>query len=143
MANKTFSKLLQNYVNKDFEQLLLLANEALGIIAVAYKRVKPEGGATANFILPFIATAVVVDGQYTELEHKFVNSLLESSLTYEEGTACMNTYAGTEVIDLVGQMIDVCGESVKKALVQFCLCFVAVDETISHEESEYIAKLLA
>ena len=143
MANKTFSKLLQNYVNKDFDQLLLLANEALGIIAVAYKRVNPEGGAMSNFLLPFIATAVVVDEQYTELEHKFVNSLLESNFTYEEGKACIHTYDGAKVIDLVEQMIDVCGESVKKALVQFCLCFVAVDETITHEESDYIAKLLA
>ena len=92
MTEKNFSKLLQNYVNKDFDQLLLLANEALGIIAVAYKRVNPEGGAMSNFLLPFIATAVVVDEQYTELEHKFVNSLLESNFTYEEGKACIKQF---------------------------------------------------
>ena len=48
-----------------------------------------------------------------------------------------------EIFDLVDQMIDACGQDLKNALVIFCLCFAAVDETITREEGAYIAKLLA
>ena len=143
MKNKKFGRLLQSYVNKGYDRLLRTANDALGVIAVAYKKMYPEKGAISNFILPFIAKTVMLDGQYTEREHKFLNGLLEGSLTYEEGKSCMQAYSETEIHKLSSEMIEGCGESIKNALLTFCLCFTAVDETITHEESEYLANLLA
>jgi len=43
---------------------------------------------------------------------------------------------------LVNDMIDACGEDMKAALLMFCLCFTAVDETITREEAAFIAILL-
>ena len=142
MANKTFGELLQDFVNKDYDELLSIANGALEVIIEAHSQISPDGQAS-DFILPFIATTLAVDGQYTQLEHNFLNSLLESDIDYEEGKTCMQSYYNTEIFELVDQMIDACGNELKNAIIIFCLCFAAVDETITREGGAYIAKLLA
>ena len=141
MAN-TFNDLLQDFVNKSYEELVSIANGALEVIVEGLNKVSGEANA-ADLILPFIATTLAVDGQYTQLEHNFLNAVIDGSLTYEEGKNCMQAYYNVEMFELVDKMIDACGQELKNAFVIFCLCFAAVDETITREEGAYIAKLLA
>lgn len=141
MAN-TFNDLLQDFVNKSYEELVSIANGALEVIVEGLNKVSGEANA-ADLILPFIATTLAVDGQYTQLEHNFLNAVIDGSLTYEEGKNCMQAYYNVEIFELVDKMIDACGQELKNAFVIFCLCFAAVDETITREEGAYIAKLLA
>ena len=141
MAN-TFNDLLQDFVNKSYEELVSIANGALEVIVEGLNKVSGEANA-AELILPVIAPTLAVDGQYTQLEHNFLNAVIDGSLTYEEGKNCMQAYYNVEIFELVDQMIDACGQELKNAFVIFCLCFAAVDETITREEGAYIAKLLA
>jgi hypothetical protein len=138
----TFNDLLQDFVNKSYEELVSIANGALEVIVEGLNKVSGEANA-ADLILPFIATTLAVDGQYTQLEHNFLNAVIDGSLTYEEGKNCMQAYYNVEIFELVDKMIDACGQELKNAFVIFCLCFAAVDETITREEGAYIAKLLA
>jgi hypothetical protein len=142
MANKTFADLLQDYVNKPYEELLELANDALAVIVEALIQVTPEDNA-AEFILPFIATTLASDGRYSELEHTFLNDVLQGELTYDEAKTCMQAHYNPEIFEAVDKIIDACGQDLKSALIVFCLCFAAVDETITREESAYLAKLLS
>ena len=139
---KNFQDFLQDFVNKPYEELVGIANEALKVIIRAFEQLQTEEE-VADFILPFISTTLAADGKYTQLEHNFLNSVLESNLTYEEGKACVQAHYDEELFNLVDQMIDACGEELKSALLVFCLCFAAVDETITREENAYIVKLLS
>lgn len=141
MAN-SFNDLLQDFVNKPYQELLNIANGALEVIAEGLKQVSPNNNA-ADLILPFLATTLAVDGKYSQLEHGFLNDVIQGDVSYEEGKACMQSYYNTEIFEFVDQMIDSCGDELKNALIIFCLCFAAVDETITREEGAYIAKLLA
>lgn len=142
MANKTFNDLLQDFVNKSFEELVELANDALKAIFTAMQKLSLENE-PSEYILPFIASTLAVDGKYTQLEHKFLNSVLESDISYETAKEYMQAHYNDEIFDLVDQMIDACGDDLKNSFVIFCLCFAAVDETITREEGAYIAKLLS
>ena len=142
MVNKTFADLLQDYVNKPYEELLEIANDALAVIVEALTQVAPEEN-TAEFILPFIATTLASDGRYSEMEHNFLNDVLQGDLTYEEAKNCMQAHYNPEVFEFVDQLIDSCGQDLKSALILFCLCFAAVDETITRDESAYLVKLLS
>lgn len=139
---KTFNDLLQDFVNKSYEELLDLANEAFSVIAEGFEQLDTNEE-LSDFILPFIATTLAVDGKYTQLEHRFLNSVLESNLPYEAGKEYMASHYDDNIFELVDQMIDACGNKLKNSIIIFCLCFAAVDETITREESSYIAKLLA
>ena len=75
MAN-TFNDLLQDFVNKSYEELVSIANGALEVIVEGLNKVSGEANA-ADLILPFIATTLAVDGQYTQLEHNFLNAVID------------------------------------------------------------------
>ena len=139
---KTFNDLLQDFVNKSYEELLDIANGAFAAIAEGFEQLGTDNE-LSDFILPFIATTLAVDGKYTQLEHDFLNAVLESDLSYAAGKEYMASHYDDNIFELVDKMIDACGQDLKNAIVIFCLCFASVDETISREEGAYIAKLLA
>ena len=139
---QTFNELLQDFVNKSYEELVSIANSALEIIVDGFSKIQTDSK-PADFIVPFIATTLASDGKYTQLEHDFLNSVLETNISYDDSKNFVQSYYNEEIFDLVDQMIDACGQDLKNALVIFCLCFTAVDETITREESAFIAKLLA
>ena len=139
---KTFNDLLQDFVDKPYEELVSIANGALEVIVDGFSKINTESK-PADFIIPFIATTLASDGKYTQLEHNFLNTVLETDISYDDSKHFVQSYYNEEIFDLVDQMIDACGHDLKNALVIFCLCFAAVDETITREEGAYIAKLLA
>ena len=139
---KTFNDLLQDFVDKPYEELVSIANGALEVIVVGFSKINTESK-PSDFIIPFIATTLASDGKYTQLEHNFLNTVLETDISYDDSKHFVQSYYNEEIFDLVDQMIDACGQDLKNALVIFCLCFAAVDETITREEGAYIAKLLA
>lgn len=139
---KTFGDFLQEFVNKSYNELLEIANQAFCLIMEAYDKINPDGE-VADFFLPFIATTIASDGQLTKLEHTFLNDVIEGDLGYDEAKSFAQAYYDPEIFEVVDQMIDACGEDLKYSLVIFCVCFAAVDETITREETAYLAKLLA
>ena len=139
---KTFNDLLQDFVDKPYEELVSIANGALEVIVDGFSKINTESK-PSDFIIPFIATTLASDGKYTQLEHNFLNAVLETDISYDDSKHFVQSYYNEEIFDLVDQMIDACGQDLKNALVIFCLCFAAVDETITREEGAYIAKLLA
>lgn len=139
---KTFNDLLQDFVDKPYEELVSIANGALEVIVDGFSKINTESK-PSDFIIPFIATTLASDGKYTQLEHNFLNTVLETDISYDDSKHFVQSYYNEEIFDLVDQMIDACGQDLKNALVIFCLCFAAVDETITREEGAYIAKLLA
>ena len=139
---KTFNDLLQDFVDKPYEELVSIANGALEVIVDGFSKINTESK-PSDFIIPFIATTLASDGKYTQLEHNFLNTVLETDISYDDSKHFVQSYYNEEIFDLADQMIDACGQDLKNALVIFCLCFAAVDETITREEGAYIAKLLA
>ena len=135
-----FNQLLQEYVNKSYSELLELANEALGVLLPAFETI--QAGKSAEFIMPFICTSLAIDGKFTELEYRFLNDLLGAGVNYEDSKQLVAAHYDADIMVLVDRMIDACGDDLKAALLVFCLCFTAVDETISREEAAFISMLL-
>lgn len=142
MANDSYSQLLQNYVNAPYDVLLAVANDSLAKVMPVFNEVAKDGNG-AGLVLPFICTALAVDGKFSELEYKFVKDLLEIDQSYDYFKEVVQQYYSAEWIEAVDGLIDACPADVKNALLCFCLAFVSVDEHISREENAFIAKLMA
>ena len=142
MANEAYEKILQDYVNAPYDVLLAVANDALAKIMPVFNEIAEDGNG-AGIVLPFICTALAVDGKFTELEYKFIKDLLEIDQSYDYFKTVVQNYYSDEWINAVDGLIDSCPDELKNSLLSFCLAFVSVDEKISKEENAFIAKLMA
>lgn len=141
MSMEQYNQLLQNYVNAPYSTLLAVANDSLSKIMPIFNEVAKDGNG-ASIVLPFICTALAVDGKFTELEYRFVKDLLGIDQTYDYFKNVVQQFYTTEYINAVDELIDACPDQLKTALLSFCITFVAVDEHISREENAFIAKLM-
>ncbi len=136
------NELLQDYVNLSYENLLSLANLSMQKTANELKDILGENTSRAYLIV--IAACLGTDNKLTELEYKFLKDFLEEEdMTFEEAKNLLETISGSEAMELTDNLVDVLSPDGKSALIMFCLSFLAVDETISVDEVDFIKKLLA
>ena len=144
MSNDTMNKfnaLMQEYVDKPYEELLSLANQALDPAMNFFNKLAKDGNG-APYVVLFLSTVLAMDGKFTQLEYKFLNDLLDGGVNYDSAKANVQSHYNDEAFDLADEVIDSCPEDIKTALLILVTCFAAVDETISADEARYIAKLI-
>ena len=137
-----FNALMQEYVDKSYDELFSIASQSLAIAMDVFNKVAKDGNGAPYAIL-FISTTLAIDGKFTELEYKFFNDLLGGGLDYEAAKASAQAHYSNEAIELVDKIIDSCSSDLKAVLLMLVTCFAAVDKTITVEEARYIAKLMA
>lgn len=137
----SYEQLMQNYVNAPYSVLLSVATESLDKVMPFFSQVAEDGNG-ANVLLPFICTALAVDGKFSELEYKFVSDVTGINSTYEEFKQFVQGFYTIQWIEANDRIIDSCPEEIKHSLLAFCLAFLAVDETITREENAFIYKLI-
>lgn len=144
MANDAvakFNALMQEYVDKSYDELFDIANQSLSIAMDVFNKIAKDGNG-APYVVLFISTVLAMDGKFTELEYKFLNDLLGGGVDYNSAKANVQSHYNDESFDLANQLIDSCPTEFKTVLLMLVTCFAAVDKTISVEEARYIAKLL-
>ena len=142
MANEKYNQLLQDFVNAPYDVLLAVANDSLAKVMPVFNEIADDGNG-ASIVLPFICTALAVDGKFSELEYKFVKDLIGVDESYDYFKEVVQNYYTAEWVNAVDGLIDSCPDELKNSLLSFCLAFVSVDEKISKEENAFIAKLMA
>ncbi len=141
-ALEKFNALMQEYVDKSYDELFNIASNALSIVMDVFNKVAKDGNGAPYAVL-FMSTTLAIDGKFTELEYKFLNDLLGGGLDYEAAKSSVQAHYNDEAINLVDKIIDSCDADLKATLLVLVTCFAAVDETISVDEKRYIVKLMA
>lgn len=139
---KSLNELLQDYVNKPYEELLAFAKISMSKLVDEMKSVFGEDESIANAYMVITSACLGVDGRLTALEYRFLKDLLESDMDYETMKNGVETYCGQEAMDLTDRLADSLSSDGKSALIMYCLSFLAVDETISRDEVAFIRKLI-
>lgn len=138
---KTLDELFQEVVNRSFDQLLNDAREAINKVMPYFNKVADDGDG-AKFVVPVICTVMAADGKFTELEYKFIKTLIGSNLSYDQFKGIIQQYYSQDWMDTIDNLIDTCDKEIKAALLSLCLYFAAVDERISKEETAFLKKLI-
>ena len=125
-----------------YEELLALANVSLKTASSAFSDHLGGPDIVAKFMLLLTSTSLCADQTITPQETKFVNDLLGSDTDYE--TMCgqleaMNTEESRLLVDIGAGTLD---PNSKDALIDLCLCFLAVDERITRSEVKFVRKLM-
>ena len=132
-------KLLQEFVNTPYEKLLGMASVSLEKLMPIFNSFQNDGnGARAAVV--FISCCYAADGKFTDLEYKFLCDLI-GNVDKETVTGFINSCT-PEIYAMVDQLIDSLDSENKAAMLTLLTCFLAVDETITAQETALIKKLI-
>ena len=107
MANDKYNQLLQDFVNAPYDVLLAVANDSLAKVMPVFNEIAEDGNG-ASAVLPFICTALAVDGKFSELEYKFIKDLLDINESYDYFKEVIQQYYSDEWFNAVDGLIDAC-----------------------------------
>ena len=136
-----FQDLLQKYVDMPYDELLETANQNMAyFIGDIKQKFGPQDG--PGFVAVLIGVCLGSDAKLTELENKFLNDVSGAKNSYAENLKFVQE-ASTEVArKLVEDIVRSLPQKTRAAVCSFCLCFYAVDETVSKEEIAFLERLL-
>lgn len=137
MAN--LNEFLQDYVNKSYDELLFHARYSLSELVEPLTSIFGTTEDAAQVSLIIISACVGIDGKITGLENKFIGDLTGNPGDYSDMVANLS---GEKARELTDGLVDSLSGDLKSYLTIFCLCFLAVDETISREEVAFIQRLI-
>ena len=139
MAN--LNQLLQKYVNMDYDELLGLAKFSLSqFLDTVLEKTGADGASKICAVMT--AACLGADGKLSALENKFFNDLLGVNDSYSDNLEFVRSLGTDEARELVDGLVDSMSADDKAAAISFCLCFLAVDETITRDEVAFIDRLL-
>ena len=134
-------ELLQNYVNKSYEELVALAKSSLSALVPYFRSLNAEIGDKA--IVHFIVTALAVDDGFSPLEYKFFCDVLNITEPYDKIKSIIAKNANDESVAIADTIFDnIPNDTIKTELLNLFLCIIAVDQTISPTESAMFHILL-
>lgn len=134
----SFQDTLQNLVNKDYDELMGFAKIAIAELYPACKVVDEDNGGVF-MMTSIILSAIAADGKLTGIEKKFLMELLD----LDEDK--LNTLIGmhdARMADLTDNFADALPAEMKAHVVMLVATIAACDETISREETAFLAKIL-
>ncbi len=135
---KSFSEMLQNFVNEDYDSLVLIAKQAIAAILPTCMQVDPENQGYM-MLSSIILSAIGSDGKLSGKEKRFIKDCL--GLNKEQIEQYIGLY-DKRMEELVDRFADDISTEVGGNTITLVAAIAACDETISHEESAFILKLL-
>ena len=133
-----FSDTLQSIVNEDYSTLVKLSKSAISDLIPVCKKLDSDNNG-AMVLSAILLAAIGADGKLSALEQRFLGDILD--MTPSQIDKYTDLYSGKEEA-LVEKLADVLNADLTASLVMLIACICAVDETITRDETAFIAKLL-
>ena len=134
-----FNQMLQDFVNKERDELVYIAKRAMNELMPSCKTVDPQND--GYFMLTSIVlTAIGADGTLTEMERSFLREVLQQD---DDTISRFIKIYDKGMYDLVDSFVDNLGTEVKSHALMLVMSIASSDEKICKEETAFIKKLLA
>jgi len=136
----TLRELTEKYKTYTYEELVGRAAEDYRILLPVFDNASKNHDGRF-YVMIFMYGSLVSDGKLTGKEYEFSKDVL--GLSKEEIDNVINRGKSESATDIADSIFDVCPDAIKAILLDFCLCFVAVDGEIDRKEIGFLARLLA
>ena len=134
----SLKEMMQDIVNKDYDELLYFAQRAMVDVMPECKAVDPDNDGVL-MLTSLILTAVAADGTLTALEKKLLHDVTGLD---DAAISKMIAMYDSRMVDLADTFVDNMGSQTKAHALALILAFAAVDEKISRDEIRLINKLM-
>jgi len=135
MAN--LNELLQEMVNKDYDELVAFGKIALGKLTPLFQAVD-EDNKGCFMLMSVVLSAIGADGTLTALERSYLRDVVDLD---DETIDKFITLYDSKMVDLTDHLFDHIPNELKAHLMTFVLTILAVDEKISREETAFVHRL--
>lgn len=133
----TMDELLQDFVNKDYDEIKVIAQIAVSKVVPLLKNIYSEDNVYTALII-LITSCVAADGNLSANEQRLMRDIM--GVEPEEAS---NLVKNAYDYDFSDKFFDSCSEEVRKHLTLLVLSFLAVDERISKNEIDLLKRLLS
>ena len=134
-----FGALMQEFVNKDYDELLALAKQAVTRVLPVCKTVDEQNNGIGA-LTAILLSAVAADGKLTRLEAQFLGDI--TGLDAAGVDKLTDMYTG-KMVELTDLLADKFSQETKADIMVLVTCLAACDETISREETAFLRQILA
>ena len=134
-----FGALMQEFVNKDYDELLALAKQAVTRVLPVCKTVDEQNNGIGA-LTAIQLSAVAADGKLTRLEAQFLGDITDLDAAGVDKLTDMYTGKMVELTDLLA---DKFSQETKADIMVLVTCLAACDQTISREETAFLRQIMA
>lgn len=134
-----FGALMQEFVNKDYDELLALAKQAVTRVLPVCKTVDEQNNGI-GVLTAILLSSVAADGKLTRLEAQFLGDI--TGLDAAGVDKLTDMYTG-KMVELTDLLADKFSQETKADIMVLVTCLAACDETISREETAFLRQILA
>ncbi len=139
---RTTEEIFQEYVNLSYEELFARAYDSFLTLHSFLTKSFEDSMTATNAELLLIYTSICADGNLTELEVKFLNDLAGTSFSPDQMLEDISAFCDKEAFEAADNLFDSLPEDEKAEFFNLCLCVCAIDERISSEELDFVARLI-
>lgn len=133
-----FGALMQEFVNKDYDELLALAKQAVTRVLPVCKSVDEQNNGIGA-LTAILLSAIAADGKLTRLEAQFLGDI--TGLDAAGVDKLTDMYSG-KMVELTDLLADKFSKEIKADIMILVTCLAACDETISREETAFLRQIL-
>ena len=134
-----FGALMQEFVNKDYDELLALAKQAVTRVLPVCKTVDEQNNGIGA-LTAILLSSVAADGKLTRLEAQFLSDI--TGLDAAGVDKLTDMYSG-KMVELTDLLADKFSQETKADIMVLVTCLAACDETISREETAFLRQIMA
>lgn len=134
-----FGALMQEFVNKDYDELLALAKQAVTRVLPVCKTVDEQNNGIGA-LTAILLSSVAADGKLTRLEAQFLGDI--TGLDAAGVDKLTDMYTG-KMVELTDLLADKFSQETKADIMVLVTCLAACDETISREETAFLRQIMA
>lgn len=134
-----FGALMQEFVNKDYDELLALAKQAVTRVLPVCKTVDEQNNGIGA-LTAILLSSVAADGKLTRLEAQFLSDI--TGLDAAGVDKLTDMYTG-KMVELTDLLADKFSQETKADIMVLVTCLAACDETISREETAFLRQIMA
>ncbi len=132
-------ELLQEMVNKDYEELVGFGKIALTHLMPVFEQIDADNKGMA-VLSSVILSSIGADGTLTTLERSYLRDVTGMG---DDAISKFITIYTPDMTELTDKLYDAAPTELKAHLMTFVLTILAVDEKISREETAFIHRLFS
>jgi len=133
-------KIFEKYTEMGVTELLFRGRRAIELLIRHFSPLVGKDGDTLSILMAFAAASVDSDGIFSQKEIDYASSLL--GLDKDHTVSLLKRASTPEKKSAAEHLFDACEPEVKLLLLDFCMCFIASDDTVDPKESNFIKSLV-
>ena len=136
-----FQKLCKEYEGLSYDERRVILTELSSVILPATAAIT---GGTESFEILVLASCAA-DGKLSVEEYSLFKDATGLDISFDAAKEAISALKGKDLLEAADLVVDAFGaldESIKEAMVSFCLCLCSADGRISIHERAFIKKLI-